>query len=274
MMMYWLLIGFVFQLMSVSVMFLLPANPPVAFWAVLDVGQGDASLLHTATGYNILIDTGPDESVLSALDQVLPPFDRTIDLLFITHPHADHINGALYVLDRYHVGGVVMSDVQYQSVQYDLLKRKIREQGVLLFEARSDQDWQIDQQTSLDILFPFTTLHNQLFKNVNNASIVMMLKTRAEQILLTGDMEEELELLLSKYYGDKLAAQVLKVGHHGSKTSSSELLLHLVRPNEMFISVGHHNSFNHPSAQTLARLQQLGNVKRTDEVGTIIKILL
>ncbi len=274
MMRYWLLVGFALHLVSVSVMLLVPVRQPSTFWAVLDVGQGDASLLHTSAGYNILIDTGPDQSVLSALDQVLPPFDRTIDLLFITHPHADHLNGALYVLERYHVGGVVMSDVKYQSVQYDLLKKKIREQGILLFEARADLDWQIDQKTSLDILFPFTTLHDQVFKNVNNASLVMMLKTNTEQILLTGDMEEELELILSKYYGDKLAALGLKVGHHGSKTSSSELLLNLVKPKEMFISVGRNNSFKHPSSQTLARLQQLGSVKRTDEVGTIIKILL
>ncbi len=271
---YWLVIGVVVHLIVVTMMCFLPVKTPTAFWAVLDVGQGDASLLHTANGYNILIDTGPDESVLTALDHVLPPFDRTIDLLFITHPHADHLSGALYVLDRYQVGGVVMSAVNYQSVQYNFLKKKIHEKGILLFEAKADQDWQIDSDTVFDVLFPFVSLHDQVFKNVNNASVVMMLKTTREQILLTGDMEEELELLLSRYYGDKLAAQGLKVGHHGSKTSSSELLLNLVKPKEIFISVGRNNSFHHPSTQTLARLQQLGSVKRTDEVGTIIKILL
>lgn len=274
MMRYWLVIGCVFHLILSLVVYFLPAKTPVAFWALMDVGQGDASLLHTAGGLNILIDSGPNESVLTALDHVLPPFDRRIDLFFITHPHADHLSGALYILDRYQVGGVVMSDVKYQSMQYDFLKKKIREKGILLFEAKADQDWQIDGDTILDVLFPFTSLRGQVFKNVNNASVVIMLKTTSEQILLTGDMEEELELLLGQYYGHKLAAEGLKVGHHGSKTSSSELLLNLVKPKEMFISVGRNNSFHHPSIQTLARLQKLGSVKRTDEVGTIIKILL
>lgn len=253
---------------------LLPPLIPSTFWALLDVGQGDAIFIRTQSGHNILVDTGPDASVLYALDRVMGNTDRTIDLLFITHPHLDHLGGALYLLQRYQVGGVVMSDVTYNSSQYALFKKEVVNRGILLFEPQAAWDWQLDQNLYLDVLFPFGPLTNNVFKNVNNSSTVMMLKSPHSELLLTGDMEEELELVLSRYYGEHLKASDLKVGHHGSKTSSSTLLLNLVQPREMFISVGANNSFQHPNPFTLKHLQQWGTVKRTDEVGTILKILL
>jgi competence protein ComEC len=251
-----------------------PLSQPLAFWAMLDVGQGDAVLIHTKAGHNILIDAGPDTSILYALDEVMAISDRTIDLIFITHPHADHLGGALYILQHYHVGGVVMSNVAYNSGQYALLKKEIASKGILLFEPQAEWDWRLSNDLYLDILFPFGPLNSATFKNLNNASTVSMLRSSGYQMLLTGDMEEELELLLSIYYGTQLKATDLKVGHHGSKTSSSPLLLNLVQPQEVFISVGRKNSFHHPSETTLERLTFWGSIKRTDEVGTITKILL
>ncbi len=256
------------------VFWFLPFSEPLAFWAMLDVGQGDAILIHTKTGHNVLIDAGPDASILYALDDVLTISDRTIDLLFITHPHADHLGGALYILQHYHVGGVVMSNVTYNSSQYALLKKEIASKGILLFEPLAEWDWGLGRDLYLDILFPFSPLNTATFKNLNNASTVMMLRSRDYQMLFTADMEESLELLLSMYYGTQLKATDLKVGHHGSKTSSSPLLLNLVQPQEVFISVGRQNSFHHPSETTLERLKSWGSIKRTDEVGTITKILL
>lgn len=251
-----------------------PSKIGEAFIAILDVGQGDALLIHTKAGYNILIDTGPDAQVLSALEQSLPPFDRTIDLLFLTHPHADHINGALYILNRYHVGGVVMSNVAYTTPQVALLKKMIQEKNILLFEPQASVDWYIDPNLTLDVLFPFSSLAQKTFKNINDASLVMMLNNHDYKMLLTGDMEEDLEMILAIYYGQSLRAAGLKVGHHGSKTSSSELLLNLVEPQEMFISVGKNNLFHHPDPHTLERLQKWGVINRTDKAGTIQKILL
>ena len=124
------------------------------------------------------------------------------------------------------------------------------------------------------MLYPFASLSGLNFKNINDASTVMMLHNKEQNILFTGDMEEDLEVIVSAYYGEKLQAQGLKVGHHGSKTSSSELLLQQVQPQEMFISVGKNNTFHHPDPLTLSRLKTWGVVKRTDEVGTIKKILL
>lgn len=252
----------------------LPPLTPSAFWAMLDVGQGDAIFIRTKAGHNILIDAGPDASILYALDEVITVSDRTIDLLFITHPHADHLGGALYILQHYDIGGIVMSDVYYNSSQYALLKKEIVTKGILLFEPQAQWDWQLDKDISLDVLFPFGPLRAASFKNINNASTVMMLRSQHYQMLFTGDMEEELELLVGAYYRTQLKAMGLKVGHHGSKTSSSPLLLNLVQPQEMFISVGSKNSFHHPSSITLKRLQLWGRIKRTDEVGTITKILL
>ena len=262
------------HMLLLLVLLFIPAHESSAFWALLDVGQGDAVFIHTQTGHNILIDTGPDARVLSALDQVMLNTDRTIDLLFITHPHQDHLGGALYILERYQVGGIVMSDVAYNSNQYALFKRAIADRGILLFAPQAEWDWQLDHDLYLDVLFPFSLLDQHTFKNINNSSLVMMLRAPHSQLLLTGDMEEELELILSLYYGDKLRASDLKVGHHGSKTSSSTLLLNQVRPQEMFISVGANNAFHHPGPRTLTDLKQWGLVKRTDEVGTITEILL
>ncbi len=251
-----------------------PSFEPSAFWSMLDVGQGDAIFIRTKTGHNVLIDAGPDASILYALDEVMTVSDRTIDLLFITHPHADHLGGALYILQHYHVGGVVMSNIYYNSSQYTLLKKEIATKGILLFEPQAEWDWRLSNDLYLDVLFPFSPLNGSTFKNVNNASTVMMLRSQGYQMLLTGDMEEALELLLSVYYGIELKATDLKVGHHGSKTSSSPLLLNLVQPQEVFISVGRKNPFHHPAETTLEHLQSWGLIQRTDEVGTITKILL
>nr|MBP7057502.1 DNA internalization-related competence protein ComEC/Rec2 [Candidatus Gracilibacteria bacterium] len=127
----------------------------------------------------------------------------------------------------------------------------------------------------LDILYPFSLFDpERQFKNVNNASVVMLLRVSDWRCLLTGDMEAPLEQILGDYYGVRLQANCLKAAHHGSKTSSSPGFLRLVQPAEILISVGPQNRFHHPSAETVNNLQHWGVVKRTDKVGTITKKLL
>ncbi len=232
-------------------------------------------LIKTASGQNILIDTGPDAQVLSALDEMMTLSERSIDLIFLTHPHADHIGGFLDVIRRYQVGGVVMSNVRYSSVVYEQMLRVIQQEHLRLWWAEASVDWQLSKDMSLDILYPFSLFEQERqFKNVNNASVVMMLKTPHWRCLLTGDMEAPLEQILGDYYGVRLQADCLKAAHHGSKTSSFPGFLGLVRPSEIFISVGRRNRFHHPAEVTVNNLQHWGVVKRTDEVGTITKKLL
>ncbi|MBP6085119.1 MBL fold metallo-hydrolase [Candidatus Gracilibacteria bacterium] len=257
------------------VMYLHQSRPASTSFSVLSVGQGDAVLIKTASGQNILIDTGPDAQVLSALDEMMTLSERSIDLIFLTHPHADHIGGFLDVIRRYQVGGVVMSNVRYSSVVYEQMLRVIQQEHLRLWWAEASVDWQLSKDMSLDILYPFSLFEQERqFKNVNNASVVMMLKTPHWRCLLTGDMEAPLEQILGDYYGVRLQADCLKAAHHGSKTSSFPGFLGLVRPSEIFISVGRRNRFHHPAEVTVNNLQHWGVVKRTDEVGTITKKLL
>lgn len=271
-----LLLSFVIQVLTTIFVWYLAdlIFPSQARLSILDVGQGDAILLTTAQNKHILIDGGPGQNILSPLSGHLPPFDRTIDLIIITHPHADHLDGLLAVLRQYTVRGVLFTNVTYTSTNYTRFLVEARKAGVLLFTARADEDWLLENNLLLDILFPFDDLGKSLFRNINNSSLVFKLIASQDICLFTGDMEKELERILWIYYQNSLQANCLKVAHHGSKTSSSSPFLQFVKPQEMWISVGANNNYKHPDQGTFSRLSALGSVFRTDKVGTITKILL
>ncbi len=242
---------------------------------ILDVGQGDAILITTPDYKYILIDGGPDQNILAPLAEHLPYLKQALDLLVITHPHADHLDGALAVLNRYQVRGLLLTGVTYKSTNYQRLVAQARDRGIPIFQAQANMDWQIAQNIYLDILFPFEPLrNNNAFKNINNASLVFRLITPKESIFFAADMEKELEKVLLYYYQYDLASTFLKVAHHGSSTSSTSAFLAVLKPKEMWISAGESNVYGHPNDMTLMRLAQYGNIIRTDKVGTITKFLL
>jgi competence protein ComEC len=158
----------------------------------------------------------------------MPFFDKTIDLVVLTHPHADHIDGLVEVLKRYQVDAVLISGVDYKSPDYDEFLRVSSEKNIKTYIARNNLDFRFGT-VAFDVLYPEKAILGKRFKNLNNSSIVVKILYKGKSILLTGDMEIEEENALIKTSID-LKADVLKVGHHGSKTASSKLFLNQVKP--------------------------------------------
>lgn len=243
---------------------------PVLQLHMLDVGQGDALLLTTAEQNHILIDGGPDNSVLEQLGNVLPLFWKEIDLMVLTHPHDDHVVGLVPVLDRLQVNAILLTGVEYGNDAYEALLQKALEKKIPVYTARADLDFSFGD-TKLDVLFPFESMTGQEIENVNNSSIVMRVTQGEHEIMLTGDAEQELEAQLVEDGGDTiLSADILKAGHHGSKTASTLDFLESVAPKLMLISVGLANDFGHPHEETLQKADDLGiSILRTDQDGCI-----
>jgi competence protein ComEC len=239
--------------------------------AFLDVGQGDAILITTPRGQQILVDGGPSPSALnSALGREMPFWDRSIDLLVMTHADADHITGLIEVLDRFRVDGWLDNgrpddDTVYLGCQAALAEARVPRQVV-------SAGYQLDlgRESVLEVLHPPRELMVGTDADSNNNSIVMRLSWDQIGFLLTGDIEGGAEQLLLRS-GRSLAAHVLKVAHHGSDGSSTTPFLEAVAPGFAVISVGADNRFGHPGAATLERLAELDNVTihRTDIHGTV-----
>lgn len=239
--------------------------------AALDIGQGDAIFIEDAARHQILIDGGPDQSILSALSTVMPFTDRSLDLLVLTHPHADHITGLVEVLKHYQVGAVLETGAIYQSAVYDEWHRLLAEKKIPIIIAHRGERIKLASGAELDILTPFTDWRGRETKSIHEAMVVSRLVVATTSAaLLTGDMEGPLEDQLLAA-GGNLKSEILKIGHHGSKTSSSEHFVRAVAPRWAVISVGAKNPYGHPHQLTLETLKRLGiETLRTDEQGAIV----
>jgi len=233
-----------------------------------DVGQGDALFIKTPQGHQILIDGGPDSVILEKLGEELPFYDRVIDLVILTHPESDHLTGLLDVLRSYKVKNILWTGVIKDTGDFEKWQELIEKEKAEIFIAKAGQKITIGK-TSFEILFPFENLENKSVKDANNTSIVLRLDFGEISLLFTGDIykSEERELLsLAK----QLDTDVLKVGHHGSKTSTAEEFIIVVSPEIAVISVGRNNSYGHPHQETLDTLEKYAiRIFRTDLNGDI-----
>ena len=231
----------------------------------LDIGQGDSVLIVTPEGHQILVDGGPAGEVMNELAEVMPFFDKTIDMIVLSHPHADHMDGLIEVLERYQVDKVLMTGASYGGSHYEEFLGELDDEEVIL--ANADSDF-VFGSVSFDILYPFESVVGQDYANINNSSISMMVEYGDVRILLTGDLEEEGELELG---GLDLKADIFKAGHHGSRTSSTPFMLSKVRPEIVVIQSGKDNKFGHPHAETLRNFERFGvrEVRRNDLEGRI-----
>ncbi len=235
---------------------------------VLDVGQGDAILIRAPSGEFILVDGGPDNAVVAQIDRVMPFYEKRIDLMILSHPHADHVNGLVEVLKRYDVKQVMMTGVSYKFAGYSAFLEQISRQKIPIVYAGSRNDYHLGN-LFFDMIFPLQSLQGKTFENYNNSSIVFRLLWGKKIFYFTGDSElqEEEKILAARL---DLRADFLKAAHHGSKTSSSEALLDRIKPLYAAISDGLQNKFKHPHAETIEHLMARKiEILRTDLDGMI-----
>lgn len=234
----------------------------------LNVGQGDAILIQTPAGKRILVDGGAKQAVLRELNDVLPFFNSEIDYMVSTHPDRDHIEGLIYVMKRYRVKRVIFSGVNSPGYFSKKFLQTAQEKKIPIEAADAARDIETEDGVIFDVLFPFSQNIAET-ENTNAASIVAMLRYGENEILLTGDAEADTEkrLILA---GADIDADVLKVGHHGSKNGTTEEFLHTVTPGISVISAGKGNPYHHPHPSLMKRLNEAGGkILRTDTQGRI-----
>ncbi len=233
----------------------------------LNVGQGDAILIEAPNGNQVLIDGGPGRKILSELGQALPFYDRSIDLIITTHPDSDHIGGLPLVLENYVVAGFLEPEVVCATIICETLETAVMMESARKVIARRGKVIQLGRGAELEILSPVAAV---IGKDTNVASIVAKLTYGATSFLFTGDAPQVIERNLIFQDGKNLDVEVLKVGHHGSDTSSAPEFLAATSPEVAVISVGKDNRYGHPKSSVLDSLTKIGaKIFRTDERGRI-----
>jgi len=278
---FFILVGIIFSnIVAWNVVYNLNKSQPfeVVFF---DVRQGDSIFIETPQRRQILIDGGPDSSILGKLAKEMPFYDRTIDLIILTHPEHDHIFGLLEVLKRYKVNNILWTGVVRKTPEWEEWDKLIKKEGAKIWIAEANRRVVLSD-SSIDILYPVENLEGREIKATNNTSIVCKLVFNKTSFLFTGDIEKPAELDLAGN-NSNLNSDVLKVAHHGSKTSSSLQFLKKVSPKVAVISVGgdktaegpncdnkKKNKYGHPNCEVLARLKNFAiQVLRTDQNGDI-----
>lgn len=234
----------------------------------IDSGQADSILIKTPYQQNIIIDLGSNKG-LKDLNKKISWWNKTIELIIITHPHDDHILGIISLLKKYQVKKIMYTGILHESPAYLELLNFIQEKNIPLLIPVENQIISFGEDCFLKILFPWESFQEKEIENLNNSSIVSQLNCNNSKFLFTGDAEIEVENEILKKNLD-IKSDVLKVGHHGSITSSQEIFLKKIDPQIAIIMVGEGNKFNHPSLRTIKKLEKL-KIKtfRTDLHGTI-----
>ena len=233
----------------------------------LDVGQGDSILIESPSGHQILIDGGPSPAAVTfALGERLPFWDRSLDLVVLTHPQEDHLVGLVGVLERYRVGQILDSGEECAIEACQRFWELVEAKEIPYRKAEAGMQVELGDGVRIEVFHPPPGLLRGTGSDVNNNSVVLKVTMGQASLLLTGDIEEEGETALLAS-GQPLRSLVLKAPHHGAAASLTPRFLREVSPQLVIISVGE-NTFGHPAPETLAKLSGLTTL-RTDEEGTI-----
>ena len=238
----------------------------------LNIGQGDAILIQTPCQQNILIDGGPSPQAINLeLGKKLPFWDRTIDLVVLTQPQADHVTGLVEVAQRYEVKQVLEPGMPYTSSIYQQWLELVKEKNIKRTIAQSGQQIDLGGGSKIEVLNPPSPLLEGTSDDIDNNGVVLRLSFGEVSFLFTADIGSETEWQRVTQRA-QLRSTVLKVAHHGSQTSTSAEFLAVVDPEVAVISVGANNRFGHPSPEVVERLEErLGKDKvyLTSENGTV-----
>ena len=246
------------------------ANAEGVYAAFIDVGQGDSIFLRSPNGKTMLVDAGTPDSFESIQNVLSEEGVTKLDVVVMTHPHSDHMGSMKRVIDNYNIGTFYMPDAVNTTSSFDrmlsaLEKKKVKTK-VIWGSAKATINW--DGDVEVRVLSPIKGADYQ--DNLNDMSVVIKVTYGETSLLLTGDAESYAEELMIASEKELLQADVLKIGHHGSSTSSSQAFLDAVQPKAVVISLGKNNDYGHPHRETMQRLKKLGTeIYRTDELGTV-----
>ena len=232
----------------------------------IDVGQGDSCLVITPNSKKILIDGGegkPEVLLSYLLDRKI----KSIDFILISHFDSDHCNGLIEVIKNLNVKNILISKQAYFCDEYKKIANIINSKKIKVTFVKQGDSLNIDKNVKLNIFYPPEELE---YDDLNNNSIVAKITYNSFSVLFTGDIEKSEEDLLNKYKMQELKSDILKIAHHGSRTSSSENFLEAVKPKIALIGVGENNTFGHPNNGVLERLENINcKIYRTDKMGEI-----
>lgn len=235
---------------------------------VLDIGQGDSLFIESPTGTQVLVDGGPNNNLSKQIGKVIPWYDRHIDMLVITNPDADHYEGFIKLLDKYSVDVVLEPGTTNKYEAYGFLENKIKEKNIPKIIVRKGEVVDLGGGAYIQILFPDRDVSGL---SSNDGSIVMKLVYGDTSVMLQGDSTAKIEEYLLNTQGGNLKSDILKAGHHGSRTSSSVGYVKAVSPKLVAASSGKNNDYGHPHKEVVDTMQKL-NIPFLDTCnnGTII----
>lgn len=235
--------------------------------AFLDVGQGDAIFIESPWRNQLIVDGGPPHRLLGALRGVMPFYDRSVDAILVTNPDADHYSGFLDLLPSFEVAREIEPGTRSSTERYEELERDVAAEGAERILARRGMVVHLGGGADLRVLFPDRDVSQS---KTNDGSIVAELVYGSSTVMLTGDAPQGVERYLVSLYGTGLRSDILKVGHHGSRTSTSDEFVKAVDPTYAVISAGCKNSYGHPHKETLDTLaKEHVDILTTCTEGTI-----
>lgn len=243
---------------------------PVLEVTFLDVGQGDAIFIQTPDGKNLLIDAGPNEKKNPVIDWLQKRGVKKIDQLLVTHSHADHVGLMKKLMLAIPVAQVLSSGSFHTNKMNEAILETMKEKSIPMRKVVGGDQFKIGEKVDVFVLAPVKSRNLDAENNNNNNSVVIKLSYGDVDFIFSGDAEKQAEKEILADYKDKLAAEILKVGHHGSETATTEDFFKAISPIVAILSLAENNKFSHPAVSTLDRFEAKKiKVYRTDQSGTI-----